>query len=171
MSGPIRVAHLLEQCWHRVPGGTAVAAVGTEEMARILCVDSDIESDQLRAISGLPVDALLLSLPELSAPLTLEGLTAITRISRLVDKFIMLEMSQLPGPKELEPLRSAGVQGLVVDLGNVDAEELAKLKAVLLDMPRQRPGRREMVTAIVPSSVFPSSSPPEREEPEPDEDE
>ena len=28
MSGPIRVAHLLEQCWHRVPGGTAVAAVG-----------------------------------------------------------------------------------------------------------------------------------------------
>ena len=151
--------------------GTAVAAVGSEELAGILCVDGDIESDQLRAISGLPVDALLLSLPELSAPLTLEDLTAITRISRLVDKFIMVEMSQLPGPKELEPLRSTGVHGLVVDVGNVDAEDLAKLKAALLDMPRQRPSRRERVTAIIPSSAFPSGSIPEREEPEPDEDE
>lgn len=27
MSGPLRVAYTLEQCWHRVPGGTAVAAL------------------------------------------------------------------------------------------------------------------------------------------------
>ena len=28
MSDPIHVAFLVEQCWHTVPGGTAVAAVG-----------------------------------------------------------------------------------------------------------------------------------------------
>jgi len=38
-TSPIRVAHLLEQCWHRVPGGTAVAAVG---LARALHALPDV---------------------------------------------------------------------------------------------------------------------------------
>ena len=34
--GPIKVAYLIEQCWHRVPGGTAVTAVNlAEEMSRL----------------------------------------------------------------------------------------------------------------------------------------
>ena len=45
-SGPIRVAHLLEQCWHRVPGGTAVAAVG---LARALHARTDVEVTGLTA--------------------------------------------------------------------------------------------------------------------------
>jgi glycosyltransferase involved in cell wall biosynthesis len=36
----VRVAYTLEQCWHRVPGGTAVAAL---EMARRLVDDADVE--------------------------------------------------------------------------------------------------------------------------------
>ncbi|MDG2351277.1 MAG: glycosyltransferase family 1 protein [Acidimicrobiales bacterium] len=36
----IKVAYLIEQCWHRVPGGTAVAAVNlAEEMCRIEGID------------------------------------------------------------------------------------------------------------------------------------
>ncbi len=45
-SSPIRVVHLLEQCWHRVPGGTAVAAVG---LARALHARPDVE------VTGLTV--------------------------------------------------------------------------------------------------------------------
>ena len=53
MSGPIRVAHLLEQCWHRVPGGTAVAAVG---LARALQArpDVDVTGITARHASGPP---------------------------------------------------------------------------------------------------------------------
>ena len=40
MSGPVRVAFLLEQCWHTVPGGTAVAAVG---LARALAARPDVD--------------------------------------------------------------------------------------------------------------------------------
>jgi len=43
---PIRVAHLLELCWHRVPGGTAVAAVG---LARALNARPDVEVTGLTA--------------------------------------------------------------------------------------------------------------------------
>ena len=45
-TSPIRVAHLLEQCWHRVPGGTAVAAVG---LARALHARADVEVTGFRA--------------------------------------------------------------------------------------------------------------------------
>lgn len=40
MSRPLRVAYTLEQCWHAVPGGTAVA---TLEVARRLAQRDDIE--------------------------------------------------------------------------------------------------------------------------------
>lgn len=40
MSDPLRVAFTLEQCWHAVPGGTAVA---TLELARRLAERSDVE--------------------------------------------------------------------------------------------------------------------------------
>ena len=36
----LRVAYTLEQCWHPVPGGTAVAAL---EVARRLAVRDDVE--------------------------------------------------------------------------------------------------------------------------------
>ncbi len=40
MSEPLRVAYTLEQCWHDVPGGTAVAAL---EVAKRLEVRDDVE--------------------------------------------------------------------------------------------------------------------------------
>jgi hypothetical protein len=36
----VRVAYTLEQCWHPVPGGTAVAAL---ELARALVARGDLE--------------------------------------------------------------------------------------------------------------------------------
>ncbi|MCS5679376.1 MAG: glycosyltransferase family 4 protein [Acidimicrobiales bacterium] len=47
----IRVAYLLEQCWHPVPGGTAVAAVG---LARALADRPDIELVGLAARHRAP---------------------------------------------------------------------------------------------------------------------
>ena len=40
MTPPLRVAYTLEQCWHRVPGGTAMAAL---EVARELAQRPDVE--------------------------------------------------------------------------------------------------------------------------------
>ena len=151
--------------------GTLVTAVASEEIARILCIDLDIDLDQLRAIDTLPVDVLLLPMTEVSTSWTLANLAAIGRISNRVDKYILVETTQLPGPKELEALRDVGVHGLAVDVAGVESKKLTDLKAALLDMPRRRSRRREKVTPIIPSSAFPGGHSPEREEPEPEEDE
>jgi len=151
--------------------GTAVTAVASEEMARVLCIGIDIDSDQLRTIHALPVDVLLLPMVDISAPWTLLDLTAIGRVSRRVNQYILVETSQIPDPKELEALRNIGVHGLVVDVAAVESQKLAELKTAMQDMPRWRSARRDRITAIIPSSAFPGDSAPEREEPEPEEDE
>ena len=135
--------------------GTPVAAVASDEIARILCVDPDMEERELRAIMALPVDVLLLSMSSHSGPWTLSELAAVGSVSRRAgDKYILVEVSQPPDGKELEALRDIGVHGLVVDVGQVTSEALAVLKKGLLEMPRQRPGRKVRRDAILPGSGF-----------------
>ena len=151
--------------------GTPVAAVASDEVARILCVDPYIEEGELRAIMALPVDMLLLSMSGHSGPWTLSELAAIGSISRRAgEKYILVEVSQSPDGKELEVLRDIGVHGLVVDVGTVTSEALAGLKEALLEMPRQRPGRRARRNAILPSSAFFTGEAPGREDEDEEED-
>ena len=151
--------------------GTPVAAVATDEIARILCIHPDMEERELRAIMALPVDMLLLSMSEHSGPWTLSQLAAVGSVSgRAGDKYILVEVSQLPNGNELEALRDIGVHGLVVDVGQVTPEALAGLKKELLEMPRQRPSRRARRNAILPSSAFMPGEPPGREDEEEEED-
>lgn len=39
-NGRLKIAMTLEQCWHRVPGGTAVAGIG---MARSVAARGDVD--------------------------------------------------------------------------------------------------------------------------------
>ena len=151
--------------------GTPVAAVASDEITRILCIEPGIEEGELRAIMALPVDLFLLSMSGHSGPWTLSELAAVGSVSRRAgDKYILVEVSQPPDGKELEALRDIGVHGLVVDVGHVTAEAMAGLKKGLLDMPRQRPGRRARRNAILPSSTFSLGETPGREDDDEEED-
>lgn len=150
---------------------TALGAVASDSIARILILEADIELERLRALDALPLDALLLPMTNITAPWTLGDLAAVTAVSRRVSKYILLEVAQPPGAAELVALRDAGVHGLVVDVASAPAGSLAGLKTALLEMPRRRPGRRERATAVLPGPVFPTVEPSTHEEPEPDEDE
>ncbi len=65
MSERVRVAMTLEQCWHRVPGGTAVAALG---MAGALKARSDIDVVGVAAHHATPPP------PEWQPPVSVEHL-------------------------------------------------------------------------------------------------
>ena len=149
---------------------TAVSALSSDDMARILCLDSSIDERQLRAIEPLPVDVILISVPDPTGSWTLGDLTAITAISSRVGKYILVEVSRPPEKKELEALRNAGVHGLVLDVSAVSSEGLADLKTALQDMPRPQPGRRDRSTALLPASTFPRGQTPSEVE-EDDDDE
>ncbi len=150
--------------------GTSVAAVATEELARILCVDPPMEEADLRAIDSLPIDVLLLSMKSVSGSWTLRDLATVAAVSRRTNKYVLVESAQLPSPPELEALRNAGVRGLVVDVGSSSLEALVQLKTALLDMPRHRPSRRDRPSAILPGLTQPLEPAPHHEEEEEEEE-
>jgi len=143
-------------------------------VAKILCLSADIDLEELRSINALPVDAVLLSVPTPSSPWTLEDLATVARVGQRLDKYLLMKLpenvSEFPTGKELEALRSAGVNALVVDVGGASPESLSGLKAALLEMPRQMPKNRDRAMALLPRSAFPSGDTPEPDEPEPDDD-
>ena len=149
---------------------TTASALDSEEMARILSIDAEMEEQQFRAVASLPVDAFLVSMTQVSAAWTLKDLATLGAISRRVDKYVLVEVSQPPGKKDLEALRDMGVQGLVLNVGSVSAESLAELKQALLDMPRPRSNRRERERVMLPGSVYGLSDSPEPEHEEEEED-
>lgn len=145
--------------------GTAASALASENIARILCVDTGIEETELRTIASLPVDAFLISMKSVSGAWTLRDLATLGFISRRVDKYILVEVSEAPGNKDLETLRDVGVSALVMDVGSAGAEGLGALKTALLEMPRPTSRSRQRSRAILPGSAF---APPQQSEPEPD---
>ena len=149
---------------------TDASALVADDAARILYVDPDIEERELRTISALPVDVLILPMTGVSGPWGLAQVASVAAISRRVDKYILVEVSGTPSDKDLEVLRNAGVDGLVLDVAAVGADALEKLKSAALALPKQRSSGRGRNSAIVPSSVFPSSSAPEPEEEDDDDD-
>ena len=149
--------------------GTAASALANEEMARILCIEPNMEDRELRAVSSLPVDGFLLPLSQTGDSLTLSDLALVGSISRRSDKYILLEVSRPPNGKDLEALRDIGVHALVVDVAAVPAKGLKELKEALLEMPRPTYKRRDRAMAILPGSAFSVPAEPEPQEEEEDE--
>lgn len=149
--------------------GTSVAAISSEDLGRILCVDPPMEEGDLRAMDALPIDALLLSMKGVCGAWTLRDLATVAAISRRSSKFVLVETTHPPSSPELEALRNAGVRGLVVDLGVGPPEALAQLKTAILEMPRRRPSRRDRPTAVLPGFSQPLEPAPHHEEEEEDE--
>ena len=150
---------------------TAASALATDDAARILYIEADIEERELRAIAALPVDILILPMKDVTGPWELANLSAVASITRRTDKYILLEVANAPSDNDLEALRNAGVHGLVLDVAAVGSDTLEKLKAAALQMPRMRSTGRGRATALVPTSVFPSAAGPEREEEEEEDEE
>ena len=155
--------------------GTAAAAItDDDDLARLVSVAPDLSDRELRAITALPVDCLVLDMTDVSGPWTLQDLVKVGAISRRVDKHVLVEVSQAPGKKDLEALRDMGVNGLIVNLAVVGPADLAALKAALLEMPRSgsrnSSRRRERLRATLPGTGYTPPSPPAREDDDDDDD-
>lgn len=140
--------------------GAAAALSGTDDLARLLSLSPDIADAELRAVAALPVDAFILDMRAVSSPWTLQDLVRVGSVSRRVDKFVLVEVSQPPARDDMTALRDTGVSGLVVDVSTLSQTALAALKGDLMAMPRPRPRRRERRAASIPSSGFAPAAPP-----------
>ena len=110
MSKPevLRVAYTLEQCWHRVPGGTAVAAV---ELARALKERNDVSLIGIAAAHRMPpldpfvppVDVKHVPLPRLALYEAWHRFRA-PRVERATGRVDLIHATTLAIPPKSRPL-------------------------------------------------------------------
>ena len=147
--------------------GTSIGAVSSEESAKVLCIDTSADVEDLRDINALPVDAVLFSLSGASSSWTLDDLAKVARVRGRLGKYLIAEITEPPTAEDLKVLRTAGINGLVLDVSS-GKETLESLKKLLLDMPKPGPERAGRSNAILPGVGY---APAGRQEPEPDPDE
>ena len=147
---------------------TPLEAVEEGDTARILAVRADMEERLLHTLEDLPVDAILLQLPDTTFPLTLHHLMLISVVRGMTFKYLLLERPSLPTTRELELLRDAGVDGLVVDVAATTIQELSQFRQQLQDLPKRKlHGERLTPTLPQPRAGLPI----QREEQEEEEEE
>ena len=116
------------------PGADA-APLADQSVGRVMALDSDLDDTYLRLLGDLGLDALVIAAPE--APLTVERLLAVRRLSALARTPLLANAKPDIDAKSLELLRDSGVAGIVLD----DAGKLAALKKRIIALPPR--GRRK----------------------------
>ena len=147
--------------------GTSIGAVSSEDSAKVLCIDPGADVEDLRDINALPIDAVMFPLGGTSSAWTLDDLAKVARVRGRLNKYLLAEISEAPSADELKVLRTAGINGLVVDV-SAGKKALEALKELLMDMPKPGPERPSKSNAILPGAAY--SSQREEPAPEPEED-
>ncbi|MBI2872471.1 MAG: hypothetical protein HYY00_04685 [Chloroflexi bacterium] len=145
------------------------SALADDAMARVMAISPGLDDRTLRALEGLPVDALLVRLPEKASPMNLRHLLDIGVVRSMTSKYLLLEHPCLPNSKEVELLRDAGVDGVVVDVSSATAEELDQFRRRLMDLP-QKKQKAERSVATLPAT-YSRMGTPRREDEEEEEEE
>ena len=145
--------------------GTSLGAVSSEDSARVLFVDTDTAAEDLRDINALPVDVVIVPLSGASSGWSLEDLAKVAKVSGRLSKYILAEVTEAPDADSLKVLRSAGINGLVLDL-SAGEDAIKGLREALFDMPKPGPTQRSKSSAILPGAVYSAGQPAA----EPDED-
>ena len=107
----------------------------------------------------------------MSSPWSIQDLANLSVISRRVDKYILLEVSEPPTGKDLEALRDIGVNAIIIDASKASAKIYKELRQNLINMPRPKHSRRDRTRAILPGASFSQEPEPDAQEQEEPEDE
>lgn len=148
--------------------GTSIGAVSSEDAAKVLCIDTDMDIEDLRDLNALPVDAVIFPLTGSSSSWTLDDLAKVARINGRLSKYLLAEITEPPSADDLKVLRTAGINGLVMDV-SVGKDVLESLKNTLLEMPKAGPGKSGRSNAILPGAAY-SAQEDEEAAPEHEED-
>jgi len=117
-----------------------------EGIGLVLAVGRDTPDTTLRLLGDLPVDALLVPMPD--PPLTLGRLLELRRLSALSRTPLLMEVTPAIGASQLQAMRDAGVAGVILKGSTLDL--LPDLRAAIASMPPRGHRREERPEAILP---------------------
>ncbi|MFC1935947.1 hypothetical protein ACFLX9_04260, partial [Chloroflexota bacterium] len=149
---------------------TRVDALEEGECGRILRIPTDLEDSLLRGLEDLPVDIILLCKPAPEGPLSLVHLLAISNVRSATGRYLLLEWNSELTSRELEHLRDAGVDGLVVNVEEVQPSVITTLRERINVLPRRKAKGEQRPFAVLPPTRGIGDARPQRQEEEEEEE-
>lgn len=143
------------------PQSASAEAILEDGIGLVLALGWDTPDTTLRLLEPLPLDALLVPMPD--APLTLGRLLELRRISVLSRTPLLTEISAGADTSQLHALREAGVAGVIIDARALD--RLPALREAISSLPARARRREEHPEAILPAPPH-AEAPAEEEEEE-----
>ena len=154
---------------------TEAGVLNTEDFGVVPTVDlegarlSQMEDEDIRALSRLNVGAFLFGPSLRTLPLTIQAAIGIEKVLGLVHKPLVVEAPEGIDKADIEVLRDIGVSGLIVDLdSSADMDRIAKIRTDIETLPKPKPKSRGR-DALLPA-VESSLEPGEIEDDDNDED-
>lgn len=136
------------------PENMPLAALDREDEGRMLVLGADLTHEQRRTVDSLPVDVVLIAPDGDGDSLTVKGLMDILTMAWGAGKPALLLWNGPLTTGELEGLRGADINGIVVDASKADKGVIEGLKGAIDSLPRkarrQRGGPRR---ATVPNAA------------------
>jgi len=119
-----------------LPGDPVGPLVDAESLDRVLRLPREVPDATLRALEALPVDSIVLEIPE--SALLLEDLISICRVTQATRKPVLALVPIDIDRSTLIPLRDAGVVGLIATVTKSNVKGLKTLHQMILDLPAKK---------------------------------
>jgi len=145
---------------------TPLAIPQGNEIGRILQVEASLSADLLQAINDLPIDAVLVASEQgKDYFLTWHHLMLFRRFANLLTKPLLVSIPPEVTTNELQALREAGVDGVIVEVGiGQPAGKLNELRQAIDKLPTLSPRKRGKTEALLPRIAKETDLLPEEEE-------
>lgn len=118
---------------------TQASLLNEEDLGVITTVTPDISEETMRALSELPIDAIMFS-PDLeNLPLTFEEVIDLQKVLGLLNKPLLVGISNKADCNDIELLRNIGVAGLILDLNTeTDISKIATIRKTIDCLPNSK---------------------------------
>jgi hypothetical protein len=130
-------------------GASLKGVIGTR-LGKVIEIDPALADSLLRAVNGLPVDAVLLAWPARSEALTWQDLMVVERVTAALNKPVLVPVAAAVSGEELKALWDAGVDGVVVEVAGGGAGTLNEVRQKIDALEFPTPKRGERTAHLVP---------------------
>ena len=152
---------------------TPIKLLGDEDVAAVATVTTDTEDRLLRAIDGLPCEAVLVD-SEPDDALTVRAMMEYSAVATGLGQNLLVPASVKWGREEFEQLRDAGFAGVMVNVeAAADAKALGGVREAIREIPSRSKRREDRPRARVPQLTVAAEvqpGPPEEPDYDPDDD-
>jgi hypothetical protein len=134
---------------------THASLLNNDDLGIVATLKPEMSDETIRSIADLQIDAVLYHLPVIEKPVTIEVASAIQRVLNLIDKPMLLEITNMVDSSEIELIRNMGVSGISVNVNSQKSiKELSKIRDAIGNLPKPKVKQIDR-DAILPNEQSP----------------